>query len=114
MRKLIEMRYNNGNKVLVGVDIPANPEEIRHVGALDFLKGISEPVDKDFNELSDMILRYSKPIVASFEQLGTEKAPLKKATAEFGLSFTGTGNIYLVEASAQASIKVSLEWSLES
>ena len=114
MRKLIEMQYDDGSKVLVGVDVPADPDEIRQVGVLNYLKGKPESVDKNFNALSDMILRYSKPIVASFEQLGTEKVPLQKATAEFGLSFTGTGNIYLVEASAGANIKVSLEWSLKS
>jgi len=114
VRKLIEMQYDDGSKVLVGVDVPADPDEIRQVGVLNFFKGKPESVDKNFNALSDMILRYSKPIVASFEQLGSEKVPLQKATAEFGLSFTGTGNIYLVEASAEASIKVSLEWSLKS
>jgi len=113
MRKLIEMPSDGDCKVLVAVDVPADPDEIRQVGVLNFFKGNPEPVnDKNFNSLSDMILQYSKPIVASFEQLGTEKAPLKKATAEFGISFTGKGNVYLVEASAQASIKVSLEWSL--
>ena len=112
MRKLIEMPSDGGYKVLVAVDVPANPDEIGQVGVLDYIKGKPEPVDKNFNSLSDMILQYSKPIVESFGQLGTENAPLKKVTAEFGLSFTGKGNVYLVEASAAASIKVSLEWSL--
>ncbi|MDD1759981.1 MAG: hypothetical protein LUQ44_05190 [Methanothrix sp.] len=107
------MQHDDGSKVLVAVDVPADPDEIRQVGVLNFFKGKPESVDKNFNVLSEMILRYSKPIVTSFEQLGTEKVPLQKATAEFGLSFTGTGNIYLVETTAGANIKVSLEWSLK-
>jgi hypothetical protein len=113
MRKLIEMQQDDGSKLLVGVDVPADPDEIRQIGVLNFFKGNPESLNKSFDALSEMILRYSKPIVASFEQIGTENVPLKKATAEFGLSFTGTGNIYLVEASTGANIKVSLEWSLK-
>jgi hypothetical protein len=114
MRKLIEMPSGGGCNVLVAVDVPADQEEIKQVGVWNFFKGEPEQVkDRNFNCISDMIIQYSKPIVESFKQLGTENALLKKATAEFGLSFTGKGNVYLVEASAQANIKVSLEWSLE-
>lgn len=108
------MQHDDGSKVLVGVHVSVDPDEIRQVGFFDFLKSKPEPVDKNFSALSDMILRYSKPIVTSLEQLCTEEVPLQKATAEFGLSFDLAGNIFLVEASAGASIKVSLEWSMQS
>jgi hypothetical protein len=50
MRKLIEMPYEEGSKVLVGVDVPADPDEIRQVGVLNFFKGKPEPVEKSRSE----------------------------------------------------------------
>lgn len=111
MRKIIEMPYEN-SKVLVAVDVPDEQakEEIRRVGALDWLTGKPEPVGQDFGKITDMIIKYSKPIVKSFEEISKETIPPKKASVEFGLSFGAKGNIYLVEASGEASIKISIEW----
>ncbi len=67
-------------------------------------------MDKDFELVSEMIYKCSKPIIESFERLKKEKNPPKKATAEFGLSFSGKGDIYVVEASMEGSFKVSFEW----
>ena len=111
MRKIIEMPYED-SKVLVAVDIPdiQASGEIKKVGALDWLTGKPEPVGQDFGTITDMIIKYSKPIVKSFQAISKETIPPKRANVEFGLSFGGKGNIYLVEASGEASIKINIEW----
>jgi hypothetical protein len=111
MKKFIEMPYESKKPILVAVDIPDNLEdEPTDVGFLDFFK--PKKVKINYQTISQAILDYSKPIIDSFEVLGNGKVPPKKATVEFGLSFNGTGNIYLVEASMEATMKVSLEWEL--
>lgn len=110
MRKLIEMPVEDGS-VLVAVEIPeGTEEEIRKVGVLDIFKSI--PVDQNFDAITDLIVKYSKPIIKSFEALTSGDIAASKASAEFGLSFTGKGNIYLVETTLQAAIKVNIEWDL--
>jgi hypothetical protein len=116
LKKLIEMPYGDST-VIVAVDVPeeAARAEIRKVGAETYYEDFTTPqkVEEDFGLVSDMIYRCSKPIIESFERLGKEKIPPKKATADFALSFNGKGKIYVVEASMEGSIKVSFEWDLE-
>jgi hypothetical protein len=116
MRKLIEMPYGD-SKVIVAVDVPeeAAREAIRKVEREAYYEDFTTPqqVKEDFGLVSDMIYKCSKPIIESFERLGKEKIPPKKATADFALSFNGSGKIYIVEASMEGSIKVSFEWDLE-
>src|SRR5512136_892599 len=109
MKKLIEMPYGDST-VIVAVDVPeeAAREEIRKVGREAYFEDFTTPqkVDQDFGLVSDMIYKCSKPIIESFERLGKEKILPKKATADFALSFNGSGKIYVVEASMVRSIKV--------
>lgn len=103
--------------VIVAVEVPedATTREIRKVGREIYFEGlmIPEKVEQDFDLVCDMIFKCSKPIIDSFELLGKEKIPPTKATAEYGLSFNAKGNIYVVEASMDGSIKVSFEWNLK-
>lgn len=116
MKKLIEMPYGDST-VVVSVDVPeeAAREEIRKVGRETYYEDFATPlkVEEDFGLVSDMIYKCSKPIIESFERLGRESIPPKKATADFALSFNGKGKIYIVETSMEGSIKVSFEWDLE-
>jgi hypothetical protein len=113
LKKLIEMPYQSGSTVMVAVEITEEQarDEISKMGAMDFL-GTPTKVDQNFGIVSDMIIKCVKPIVESSERLGRDSIPPKKAKAEFGLSFNGRGNVYLVETSLQGSIKISLEWEL--
>ncbi len=113
MRKLIEMPYGDKDTILIEVDVPEEEiEEKRKVGVLDIFKKEPEKVDMDFTILSQMLVKCSKPIVEALEMLGNEKFPPQKASAEFGLKFSSKGNIYLVEASGEASITINFEWDL--
>ena len=84
MKKLIEMPYGDST-VIVAVDVPEEVarDEIRKVGREVFYEDFTSPqkVEEDFGLVSEMIYKCSKPIVESFEKLGKEKIPPKKATA---------------------------------
>ncbi len=116
MKRLIEMHHPDGSTVIVAVEIPEMQarDEISRTGALDSLLGAPAKVDQNYGIVSDMIFKCAKPIVESFSRLAKEEMAPKKACAEFGLSFNGKGSVYLVEASMEGSIKVSLEWELGS
>lgn len=109
------MPYQDGSTVIVAVEIPEMlaREEISKTGALDGLLGAPAKVDQSFGIVSDMIFKCAKPIVESFSRLAEEGMAPKRACAEFGLSFNGKGSVYLVETAMEGSIKVSLEWELE-
>lgn len=114
MKKLIEMPYGKEDVILVEVDVPDEvaEEEKRRVGIRDYFTK-PEKAEKDFTVVSEMVIKCSKPIVEALEMLRKEKFQPQKATAEFGLTFTAKGSIYLVEAAGEASIKISLEWNSE-
>jgi len=112
MRKLIEMQEGT---VLVAVDVPEellDEDDFKKVSIREWFKKDPEKVDNKFSAISGAIANCSKPIIESIKMMQEEEIPPKKASAEFGLSFTGKGNIYLVESSAEATIKVSFEWEL--
>ena len=117
------MPYDDGTSVLVAVDIPEELLEVYDTDGIkktsvsdrvrSFLKGTPEKVEENFGLLTDSIIRYSKPLIKSFQKLHEEDSLIKTASAEFSLSFNGKGNIYLVETTVEGAIKVSLEWDLE-
>jgi Trypsin-co-occurring domain 1 len=65
-------------------------------------------VENNFDKMLEMVKPFCESIIESFE--GLAKVP-DSASAEFGLSIAGEGNLFIVKASAEASIKVTLEWS---
>lgn len=70
-------------------------------------------VDKAYEQLvQNEIVQNCRVLIGAFEKLKEQTIAPSKGTVEFGLQFTGEGNIYLVKASAQASIKITLEWQL--
>ena len=115
MRKIIEMPYQE-EAILVAVDVPdelTDEDDFKKVSVRDWFKSDPEKVEINFGLLSRVIANCSKPIIESVRMMQKGETPPKKASAEFGLSFTGKGNVYLVETSAEATIKVSFEWELE-
>jgi len=114
MRRLIKMPNGKEGTILVEVDVPDEEieDEKRKVGFFDKRK--PEIVDEDFANLSQMLVKCSKPITDALEMLKEEKFQPQKATAEFGFKFTAQGNIYLVQATGEASVTVSFEWDIGS
>jgi len=77
------------------------------------LEKVLDATDKAFDQLvQSTIVENCKVLVGAFEQLKGQTLRPKKATAEFGLQLTAEGNIYMVKASGQATIKVSLDWEI--
>jgi hypothetical protein len=47
-------------------------------------------------------------LIGALQELAAQEKALERATLEFGLQFSGEGKVFVVKATAQASIKVSL------
>jgi hypothetical protein len=62
-----------------------------------------------FDMISDTINAYFTSLIETFKALKTESAP-DKITSEFGLKVSGEGNVYVVKASTEATLKITAEW----
>jgi len=103
MAQVIEMNISNGSKILVEV-APVTGENKR---GLDVVSKMDEAFDK---AVQNIIVQNSLILVNAFKEMESHPLPLNKATAEFGIKITGKGNVYVVEASTEASFKITLEW----
>jgi hypothetical protein len=63
-----------------------------------------------FEQMLDKIKPFCETIIKKFKEL-SEKP--NSASAEFGLKISAKGNLFFVEASGEATIKITLNWSLE-
>jgi Trypsin-co-occurring domain 1 len=106
-KKLLELNAENGGSILVAVDVPesavgpvAKPGEI-----------LIEKVDRSFEAVKDLIIDSSRPLMEAFHILHKE-GNAESAEVEFGINFTLKGNVYLVETSGAASLKVKVTWNL--
>ena len=112
MSKLVQMKLGNST-VLVEA-----PDDVQSIGGGDTRLSIVgddviDALDKTYDELvQNEIVENCRVLTLAFDKLREQSIAPSKATAEFGLQFTGEGNIYLVKASAQASITITVEWQL--
>jgi len=109
MSQIIQMKAQNGESILVEVDEasltlqPISKKSSREI----------QTVDRLFDRItSDQIVNTCIGILDGFRRLRDFEPCPQKACAEFGLQFNIEGNAYVVKASTQASIKVTIEWSL--
>jgi len=63
-----------------------------------------------FEEMLGKVKPFCETIISNFE--GLSKKP-NSASAEFGLKISAEGNLFIVKASAEATLKVTLNWSLK-
>ncbi len=104
---LVQMRLGEDSTILVEIPEDAG---LHKVGKLE---KVLDATGKAFDQLVQTeIVENCKVLVGAFEQLKGQSLPPKKATAEFGLQFTAEGNIYMVKASGQATIKISFDWEI--
>jgi hypothetical protein len=64
--------------------------------------------ERDLDKLIGVIDPISESVLNAVRGMG-ERTP-DSFSAEFGLSFTAGGNVFLVKASGEASLKVTLTW----
>jgi len=50
-------------------------------------------------------------LVKTFKGLEPEHSP-NRISAEFGLKFSGGGNVYIVKSTAECSLKIRVEWEI--
>lgn len=64
--------------------------------------------EKEFDKLLQKVKPFCEAIVDNFQTLSTKP---NSASAEFGLNITAEGNIFIVKASGQATLKITLNWN---
>jgi hypothetical protein len=99
MRKLVEITSGN-SKILV------EAHDVEYKGSTTQAGG---PLDKDKDKMLEKLRPFCDSIVKYFQKLTMKP---DNASAEFGLGFSLEGNVFVAKASAEASIKVTLHWTL--
>lgn len=99
--KILEIEAGNNNTILI------ESSEVGYEGSLVQAGGIN--LEKNFDKMLERLQPFCESIIKNFESLS--KKP-DSASAEFGLNVAGEGNLYVVKASGEATIKVTLNWSL--
>jgi Trypsin-co-occurring domain 1 len=67
------------------------------------LDGTLEKVDQSIDTAMEAVRKVAESVVSTLKGLDVESTQV-----ELGFQFTGNGRLYVVEASAQASLKVTL------
>lgn len=100
MGKLVKLQTEHGS-FLIESAISEKSGTLQQAG------GISD-TKKKLGELLDVITPISESIISSVDKLS--KLP-DSITAEYGLSITAEGNLFVVKAGGEASLKVTFQWS---
>lgn len=98
MGKILQLE-SGGAKLLMESSDVGYDEVLVQAGGID--------IEKNFDKMLSLVRPFCESIISTFE--GIAKKP-ESATAEFGLSVAGEGNLYIVKASGEASIKITLTW----
>jgi hypothetical protein len=101
MGKLIDLKTSSDDKTLFFVE----STEVEGSSKVQQATGFSE---KEFDKLLQKIKPFCEAIVDNFQTLSTKP---DSASAEFGLNITAEGNIFIVKASGQATLKITLNWN---
>jgi Trypsin-co-occurring domain 1 len=101
MGKLIEMETESGKSIFIESSVSEDTGEVVEAGGIDKIREKLDDLLKVVNPLSETILN-------SLEHL--PKRP-DTVTAEFGLSFTVEGSVFVAKASGGATLNVTLAWS---
>jgi hypothetical protein len=97
--KLVELRSPDGKTTIL---IESSDATRGGVGQA------SGHLEKQFDKMLERITPFCEAILENFRQL---KVKPDSASAEFGLSVTAEGNIFVVKAAGEASFKFSLNWN---
>src|ERR671931_2466298 len=100
MGKLVKLETEHGS-ILIESSISERSGTVQQAG------GISD-IKKKLGDLLDVITPISESIINSVDKLS--KLP-DSITAEYGLSITAEGNLFVVKAAGEASLKVTFAWS---
>jgi hypothetical protein len=100
-KKLIEVSSPEGT---VLVEVRAAAGSINPTASLDdTVEKVGASVDEAFEVVERVVAAFQKRV----KQLGES---LTEAEIELGLGFTGKGSVYVVEAEAEATFKITLKF----
>src|SRR5919109_4943226 len=100
MGKLVKLETEHG-AVLIESSISGRSGILQRAGGIGDIR-------KKLGDMLDVITSISEPIISSFNKLS--RLP-DSITAEYGLSITAEGNLFIVKAACEASLKVTFAWS---
>ena len=63
----------------------------------------------NFEEMLQKVKPFCESIITNFRELSVKP---NSASAEFGLKISAEGNLFIVKAAGEATLKVTLNWSL--
>ena len=108
MTKLIKVEFD-GAEIWIETD-----GEAAEAAVVPERVGVLEKAEKfiPFEKVSDTIRAYCTGLVKTFKGLEPEHSP-NRISAEFGLKFSGGGNVYIVKSTAECSLKIKVEWELK-
>ena len=101
MGKLIDLNTSSDQETIFFIE----SSEVEGSSKVQQATGFSE---KEFDKLLHRIKPFCESIICTFKDLSTEP---NSASAEFGLNITAEGNIFIVKASGQATLKITLNWN---
>lgn len=108
-KKLTEILGPDGEKIYIQYDDEDTTDELQAVSYVDDIK---ERTEKLKTAMVSTIQGYSQIVLDAVKQGMSHPAP-SKVTLEFGLQAGGeTGVPFVTKGSAQANIKVTIEWEL--
>jgi hypothetical protein len=100
MSRLIELKSANGNTSFF-----IESSDIQDNGGV---QQATSPMEKQFDKIMERVKPFCETIINNFQSLSIKP---DSASAEFGLSVTAEGNLFVVKASGEASLKIILNWN---
>jgi hypothetical protein len=101
MGKLVDLKTSSDNETLFFIE----STEVEGSSKVQQATGFSE---KAFDKLLKAVNPFCESIIDNFQTLSTKP---DSASAEFGLNVSAEGNIFIVKASGQATLKITLNWN---
>jgi altronate dehydratase len=101
MGKLVDLKTSSDDKTLFFIE----STEVEGSSKVQQATGYTE---KEFDKLLKRVKPFCEAIIDNFQTLSTQP---NSASAEFGLNVTAEGNIFIVKASGQATLKITLNWN---
>jgi hypothetical protein len=101
MDKLLEIKPAQGKEPIL-----IEGAEVEYNGGVIQATGHKLSVE----EMLQKVKPFCEAIITNFEKLSVKP---NSASAEFGLKVSAEGNLFIVKASGEATLKVTLSWSLQ-
>jgi hypothetical protein len=106
MAKPVQLKLSSKQTILVEPDDSVAPPNSAAPPGYTLVVSVKDVI-RDFSEVKGLIVAFSNDMMSALAEI-----PLpSKATIEFGIKFGGEGGLPMIsKVSAEAGIKVSVEW----